>query len=51
MIIKIVEKIQEETSRGRFMLYSPESIHLIGYSPDQPDQVKIKLGDPINKSN
>jgi hypothetical protein len=33
------------------MLYAPESIHLMGYSPDQPDQTKIKLGDPINKSN
>lgn len=51
LIIKIVEKVQEETNRGRFMLYSPEAIHLLGYSAEHPEQVKIKLGDPINRTN
>lgn len=50
LIIKIVEKVMEETSRGRYMMYAPEAIHILGFTPDHPDQVKIKLGDPINRS-
>lgn len=51
LIIKILEKLTEETSRGRYMQYTPDTIHILGFTPDHPEQVKIKLGDPINRSN
>jgi hypothetical protein len=47
VIVKIIEKFQEELARGRFMQYTPENIFLTGYSPVSLDQLKIKLGDPI----
>lgn len=47
VIVRVIEKIQEEIARGRFMLYTPENIFLTGYSPNSLDQLKIKLGDPI----
>ena len=51
LIVKIIDKLQEETNRGRYVLYTPESITLIGYTPDHPEQVKVKLGDPIDRGN
>lgn len=49
--MRIVEKIQEETNRGRFMLYTPDTIHLLGFTPDHPELAKVKLGDPIDRGN
>lgn len=51
IIVKIIDKLQEETNRGRYMLYTPDTIHLLGYTPEHPDQVKVKLGDPIDRGN
>lgn len=50
LIVKVAEKLQEETNRGRYMFYSPDNIHIMGYTPERPDQVKIRLGDPIDKT-
>jgi hypothetical protein len=46
-----VERVQEETTRNRFMLYTPDTIHLLGYTAEHPEQVKVKLGDPIDRGN
>lgn len=47
VIVRVIEKIQEEISRSRFMLYTPENIFITGYSPFNLEQLKVKLGDPI----
>lgn len=51
LIVRIIDKLQEDMNRGRYLLYTPETITLIGYTPDHPEQVKIKLGDPIDRGN
>jgi hypothetical protein len=33
IMVKVIEKVMEETSKGRFMLYTPDHIHLNGFSP------------------
>jgi hypothetical protein len=51
LMIKVMEKVKEETSKGRYMHYSPENIHVAGYSPNSSnlESVKVKLGEPINR--
>ena len=48
LIIKIIEKIQEDISKGRYLMYTPENIHILGYTPEHPDRVRIRLENPIN---
>jgi hypothetical protein len=46
-MMKVIEKVREETSKGRFMLYAPGHIHLNGFSPTNVEHTKVRLGDPI----
>lgn len=53
LMIKVMEKVKEETSKGRYMHYSPDNIHVAGFSPSSSnlESVKIKLGEPINRED
>lgn len=52
VMIKVMEKVNEETLKGRYMSYSPENIHISNFSLNGSlDELRVRLGDPIDRSN
>ena len=47
VMIKVIEKIQEEADRGMLNSYSPNNIFLSKFDPNNIDALTVKFGAPI----
>lgn len=48
IMIKVIEKIQEEIQKGRYVSYAPENISIIGWNGTNSSSVRVHLNTPIN---
>lgn len=51
IMVKVIDKIQEENKKGEFLLYTPDDIFLTEFSTANLGLLKVKLGDPIDKKD
>lgn len=47
IMIKIIERIEEEESRGIINCYTPSNIHLSNFNPNNIDGLIVRFGTPI----
>lgn len=51
IMIKVIEKIEQQVQTGRFNSYSPSNIMISNFNVKNLDEITIKLGYPITNKN
>lgn len=47
VMIKVIERIQEEADKGIINSYSPSNIFLTNFNPNNLDALNVRFGAPI----
>jgi len=51
VMIKVIEKVEEEMENGIFNSYTPNSIYLSNFNVRRLDRLIVKFGAPITNKN